>query len=63
MALRILENAPIARPATALAFKSGRSRSSQSFSLTNTMPLFCARPEKPTPEIVMHDSTASFSFS
>ncbi len=43
------ESAAMALPATALTFRSIRSRSSQSFSLTNTMPLFCALPEKLMP--------------
>ena len=63
MALRIAGKGPMALPAMALAFRSARSRSFQSFSLMNTMPLFCARPEKPMPAMVMQDSTASFSFS
>jgi len=63
MALRILENARMARSEMAITFKSGRSRSSQPFNLTNTIPLFCPLPAKPTPTIVMQDSTASFSFS
>ena len=53
----------MALPAMALAFRSARSRRFQSLSLTKTMPLFCPRPEKPIPEMVMQDSTASFSFS
>jgi len=63
MALRMVENAPMARPATTLLFKSGRSRSFQSFNLTNTMALFCDLPENPMPEIVIQDSTASCSSS
>ncbi|OPZ59397.1 MAG: hypothetical protein BWY88_00759 [Synergistetes bacterium ADurb.Bin520] len=60
---RIREKAPMARPAMALTRRSGRFRRRQSFSLTKTMPLFWARPEKPMPAMVMQDSTASFSFS
>ena len=43
--------------------KFGWFRSFQSLSLIKTMPLFCALPENPTPEIVIQDSTVSFSFS
>ena len=53
----------MARAAMAFTLRSDRSRSFQSLSMMNTMPLFCALPEKPIPEIVMQDSTASFSFS
>ncbi len=42
MAFRILENAPMALPATAPTFRSGRSRRSQSFSLTKAIP--CSAP-------------------
>jgi len=57
------ERATIALPAMAGALRSCRSRRCQSFNRINTMPLFCARPEKPTPVMVMTVSTASFSFS
>ena len=39
----------------------GRSRSSQSRSFTNAMPMFWPWPAKLEPETIMHDSTASFS--
>jgi len=62
-ALRCWENAAMALPATAFTLRSDRFLRFQSFSLTNTMPLFCALPEKPIPEIVIIESTASFSLS
>jgi len=49
--------------ATAVTLSSGRSRSSQSFILTNAIPASCPLPEKLVPDIVMTDSTASCSFS
>lgn len=60
IASRNCENLAIALPATAVTFRSGRSRSFQSRNLTNAMPMFWPRPAKLAPEMTMHDSIASF---
>jgi len=63
MALRILENSPMARPARAVTRRSARSRRCQSLSLMKENPEFCPRPEKLMPEMVNTASTASLSCS
>lgn len=61
MALRIRDSSCMARAATALAFSSFLSRSSQSRSLTKAMPWFCPRPAMLMPSMAMNDSAASCS--
>ena len=58
----ICENAPIARPTSAPTLASSLSRSSQSFSFTNAMPLFWPEPAKLKPCTENTDSMCSASF-
>ena len=60
VALRIFDSVSIARPATAAAFSSGRTRSPQGLSFTKAKPAFWPLPAKLKPATEKIESTASF---